>query len=671
MITFPIVVCRLIQDNVIFVESNLLFPPCFVGLFALFTFSLPDGHRLLLKKEIMEQQILKYRIDRLLGEGGMSRVWLGVDPVTGQRVAIKVLHPHLAEHNKIRALFLQEAESLAKLDHPGIVMLVDYNPEQLVLVQQYIDGMDLEEYITHHRGPIPEEEAKELFCKMLEAFAYVHSNKVIHRDIKPANILMTRGNHIKVVDFGIAKETETGRDTSTGTPMGTIPYMSPEQIKSNPGEKIDHRTDIYSLGVLLHQMLTGKPPYDTQKESLFDIQLKIVQEPLPRMQGIYEYVSKEMQAVVDKATAKDRNRRYQSCEEFLRAVKALKTPSTPPSKPDWREWLRDKRVMAGVGVALLLLFALVVFLNSGVPEQWKKQDAAKRYEQGKSLYDAGNYADARALFETAAGNGNVNAQFCLASIYDSGQGVTKDYAEAIKWYRMAGAQGSVDAQNNLGEIYYLGKDGTVNYAEAAKWYRPAAEQGNMNAQFHLGYMYDTSQGVTRDYVEAIKWYRLAGAQGSVGAQNNLGEIYYYGNSGKVNYGEAAKWYRPAAEQGNMNAQFRLGYMYESSQGVTRDYAEAVKWYRLAANQGGAVAQNNLGRLYDGGYGVTQNYAEALKWFRLAAVQGNPVAQNNLGIMYEYGQGVAANRALAKEWYKKSCNNGCKDGCDNLRSLNEE
>ncbi len=237
-------------------------------------------------------------------------------------------------------------------------MLVDYNPEQLVLVQQYIDGMDLEEYITHHRGPIPEEEAKELFCKMLEAFAYVHSNKVIHRDIKPANILMTRGNHIKVVDFGIAKDTETGRDTSTGTRMGTVLYMSPEQIKSNPGEKIDHRTDIYSLGVLLHQMLTGKPPYDTETESLFDIQLKIVQEPLPRMKGIYEYVSSGMQAVVDKATAKDRNRRYQSCEEFLRAVKAVKESPPSPSKPDWREWLRDKRVMAGAGVLLLIMVSL-------------------------------------------------------------------------------------------------------------------------------------------------------------------------------------------------------------------------------------------------------------------------------------------------------------------------
>ena len=299
----------------------------------------------------MEQEyILKYRKERLLGEGGMSKVFLGVDPVTGQRVAIKVLHPHFAEQEKIRDLFLQEAASLAKLDHPDIVILIDYNAEKLVLVQQYIDGMDMEEYITHHRGPIPEEEAKVLFCKLLEAFAYVHSNKVIHRDIKPANILMTRGNRIKVVDFGIAKDTETGRDTCTSTRMGTIPYMSPEQIKSKPNEKIDHRTDIYSLGVLLHQMLTGKAPYDTENESLFDIQSKIVHEPLPRMKSIYEYVSSGMQAVVDKATAKDRTKRYQSCEEFLQAVRAVK-PVPPPVT-------RDKRVIAGVVVVLLVVLGV-------------------------------------------------------------------------------------------------------------------------------------------------------------------------------------------------------------------------------------------------------------------------------------------------------------------------
>ncbi len=201
-----------------------------------------------------------------------------------------------------------------------------------------------------------------LFCKLLEAFAYVHQSGVIHRDIKPANILMTKGNHIKVVDFGIAKDTEAGRDTMTSTRMGTLVYMSPQQIKSKPGEKIDYRTDIYSLGVLLHQMLTGKAPYDTDKESDFDISQKIVYEPLPRMKSIYEYVSPGMQAVVDKATAKDRAKRYQSCKEFMQAIKALK-PAPSSAESDWREGLRDivrdKRVIAGV--VMVLLVALGVF----------------------------------------------------------------------------------------------------------------------------------------------------------------------------------------------------------------------------------------------------------------------------------------------------------------------
>jgi len=313
-----------------------------------------------------EKYILKYRIERELGRGGMSRVYLGVDPVIGLWVAIKVLNQDLAEDASMRERFLVEAQSLAKLDHPDIVSLIEYDHEKLVLVQKYIEGMNLEEYITNHRGPIPEEEAKALFCKLLEAFAYVHSNNVIHRDIKPANILMTKAGKVKIVDFGIAKDTEAGRNTSTGLHPGTLPYMSPEQVL---GEELDKRTDIYSLGVLLHQMLTGKAPYDINTDKQFKVQAKIVQEPLPRMKSIYEYVSPGMQAVVDKATAKDRSKRYQSCEEFMRAIRAVKPAPLPVA--DWREKLRDivrdKRVIAGV--VLVMLVALGVFGFSHAPKR--------------------------------------------------------------------------------------------------------------------------------------------------------------------------------------------------------------------------------------------------------------------------------------------------------------
>lgn len=255
----------------------------------------------------MEQQILNYQIERLLGEGGMSRVYLGIHPVTGQKVAIKELLEHLANHDDLRQRFRQEAQFMAKLNHQHIVRLIRYEEigSRLFLVQEYVAGVTLEEYITNQRGLIPEQEAIELFCQLLDAFAYAHDNDVIHRDIKPSNILITKSNQVKVVDFGIARiaggSSGTLR-TRTGVRMGTVAYMSPEQVN---GREVDDRTDIYSLGVLLYQMLTGKAPYNMDVESEFEVQVKIVREPLPRMKSTYEFVSDRMQAIVDKATAKE------------------------------------------------------------------------------------------------------------------------------------------------------------------------------------------------------------------------------------------------------------------------------------------------------------------------------------------------------------------------------
>ena len=272
----------------------------------------------------MEQQILNYQIERLLGEGGMSRVYLGVDSMTGQKVAIKELLPHLANHDELRERFRREAQFMAKLSHPNIVCLIRYEEigPRLILVQEYIEGITLEEYIAKQRGPIPEEEAEKLFCQLLGAFAYAHDNKVIHRDIKPSNILITKGNQVKVVDFGIARiaggSSGTLR-TRTGVRMGTVAYMSPEQVN---GREVDERTDIYSLGVLLHQMLSGKAPYDMETESEFEVQVKIVKESLPRMKSTYEYVSDRVQRIVDKATAKEKGDRYRNCNDFMQAIKA-------------------------------------------------------------------------------------------------------------------------------------------------------------------------------------------------------------------------------------------------------------------------------------------------------------------------------------------------------------
>ncbi len=335
----------------------------------------------------MEQQILNYRIERLLGEGGMSRVYLGVDQVTGQRVAIKVLHPHFADYSDVRLRFRREAQLMAKLNHPNIVHLIRYeeNGNTLFLVQEYVDGVNLEVYLTQQRGLIPEKEAKELFCKLLEAIAYAHDNGVIHRDIKPANIIITKGSQITVVDFGIAKIAEGsvgGFGTKTGTRIGTVVYMSPEQVN---GEEVDQRTDIYSLGVLLHQMLTGKPPYDSTTDSEFKVQVRIVTEPLPRMKGIYEHVSDGMQAVVDKATAKERKARYGNCNEFMQAIRAIN--SVMDARSDKPKIPFDKRIIAGVAVLLLAVLAVFGIMSaSNSSRAILKSDAAiARSDSGEAV----------------------------------------------------------------------------------------------------------------------------------------------------------------------------------------------------------------------------------------------------------------------------------------------
>jgi serine/threonine protein kinase len=303
----------------------------------------------------MPESLFNYIIIKVLGEGGMSRVYLGEDPITHQKVAIKELLPNLAHSKDLRERFRREAQIMAKLDHPNIVKLIRYEETttSFYLIMEYVEGMDLEQHIKEVTGPISEPKAIEIMLTLLDAFGYAHEKGVVHRDIKPANIIITRDGKVKVLDFGIAKivdENASGR-TQTGTRIGTVAYMSPEQV--NAVSDIDLRTDIYSLGVMLHQMITGKAAYDTTTSSDFEVQTLIVKEPLPRASSIYPYASDHLQKLIDIATQKKRENRFQDCDQFK--LKLLtkkekqkdnpikktpkKTPPPPPKKEDSSSWI--------------------------------------------------------------------------------------------------------------------------------------------------------------------------------------------------------------------------------------------------------------------------------------------------------------------------------------------
>lgn len=250
----------------------------------------------------------------------MGNVYLGVHTLIGRRVAIKALNPVLAQNPEIRARFKHEASTLSHLHHTNIVQLYDYVETEagVFLVMEYAEGQALDEYIARVSGPIPEDKALALFGKILDGVAYAHKQNVVHRDIKPSNIIVSPEGKVKILDFGIAKiiGDTSHKLTKTGVKLGTVLYMSPEQVK---GQDLDYRTDIYSLGISLFEILTGKCPFD-ETSTEYEVYKKIVEEPLPDPRTVYPAVSEHMVSVIMKATAKNPAERFLSCAEFRKAL---------------------------------------------------------------------------------------------------------------------------------------------------------------------------------------------------------------------------------------------------------------------------------------------------------------------------------------------------------------
>ena len=273
-----------------------------------------------------------YKIIKKIASGGMGDVYLAEHTVLETKVAIKSLHPNLVNDEDFRKRFRTEAKTQWKLSHPNIVKLTDFQERKdgLFLIMEYVEGKQLNDYIRDVTGPIPDEKLFPLFKEILSAINFAHSKGLIHRDIKPSNILITAEGSAKVIDFGIAKSSDEDKGlTKTGVQVGTVSYMSPEQVNA---EKLDKLTDIYSLGVILFQMAVGKAPYSAQTNT-FKIQLSIVSDPLPNPKEIYPSVSDKLVSIIEKATQKNKRDRFKSCDEFIKSfdneVVAEKTKSNP------------------------------------------------------------------------------------------------------------------------------------------------------------------------------------------------------------------------------------------------------------------------------------------------------------------------------------------------------
>ena len=265
----------------------------------------------------------RYRIDELLGQGGMSAVYKAFDPNLKRVVAVKIIHPHLADDPKFVMRFEEEAAAVAQLRHPNIVQVFDFNHDenQYYMVQEFVPGETLQELLrrlSKSGGRMPLSEAIQYTLNICDAAGYAHRRGMVHRDIKPANILLNVNGDAILMDFGIVKITGGVVHTATGAVVGTALYMPPELIK---GETPDQRADIYSLGVTLFEMVSGRPPFEA--DSAMSLMMMHMRDPVPNMHHLRPEVPEDLIKVITKALAKDPNDRYASMTDFAEALKVV------------------------------------------------------------------------------------------------------------------------------------------------------------------------------------------------------------------------------------------------------------------------------------------------------------------------------------------------------------
>ncbi|HEY8212942.1 MAG TPA: serine/threonine-protein kinase [Methylocystis sp.] len=547
------------------------------------------------------QMIGHYRVVRLLGTGAMGKVHAAVDTFLEREVAIKSLRAELTQDPDFVGRFRAEATSLAKLNHPNITTL--YSPvlegNDLYMVMELVNGRPLDEILRERGKPLGVKESLAVVAQAADGLAYAHQMGVIHRDIKPSNLMVADDGRIKIMDFGIARVRGSVRLTRAGTAVGTPLYMSPEQCRGGEG---DERSDLYSLAVVLYEMLAGAPPFSGATEyDLTQAQIHAEAPPLvPRISG----VTPELESAIMTALSKRPEQRFPNMRAFSDALGAtalridaasivrnaahLVQDSTaehdvpPPERVSTKlialaksrsatlvrrfKRLHPAAQGASLGVAaagLATLAFLALMEPSSAPERQERMSRIDSEDGDRRSINKVNDAapprrgDCNSQFATpndplgcnwrqsSASNSSASIQDLRAAMKDRSRW---DVAFPIA-QRLAEA-GDKEAQYYLATLYAKAP-GHQNFSEAFNWFKKSAMQGYADAQASLGVMY--KDGLTpdgrQDPSEAVRWFQMAEAQNNGRAQFWLAEAYERGLAGlDVNRSKAEELYYKASLQ---------------------------------------------------------------------------------------------------------------------------
>ncbi|HWC77221.1 MAG TPA: protein kinase, partial [Blastocatellia bacterium] len=403
---------------------------------------------------MISEEISHYRIIRKLGAGGMGEVYLAEDIKLKRKVALKMLSSRSMADEQSKRRFLREARAAATLDHPNICAIHEVGEEgdSAFIAMQYVEGSTLANTIKGN--PLSAPEIADIGTQVAAALSEAHSHGIIHRDIKPHNIIITPRGQVKVIDFGLAKvlqdeqamrATSEGRLTETGAVVGTVGYMSPEQLKDLPPDK---RSDLFSLGVTLYECATGKATFSGS--SRVEVLLQVIQFDPPSPSQLNPSIPFELDEIILKAIAKDADARYQSADEMLADLSEMRAALQDGSSVNTRilkpvpassqrmsgiSSLSDRirlvplRVKVGVLVSLAVLAAILLFSMWRPSASQPSAEAKTWYDRGTEAIRSGAYYQASKALEQAL---LIDGDFAFAHARLAEAYAEMDYSEKAK-----------------------------------------------------------------------------------------------------------------------------------------------------------------------------------------------------------------------------------------------
>lgn len=431
---------------------------------------------------MQKKTIAGYTIEGSLGEGGMGVVYRAVDPTLDRRLAVKVIRSaHLSAAAKER--FLREARAASRLNHPNIVTVYAAGEEDghPYLAMEFVEGRTLRAIIDE--GPVPWDQATAWTCDILDALHRLHGEGIVHRDLKPENIMVTTEGIVKLMDFGIAHMAQSETLTQEGAAVGTVYYMSPEQ---GAGKKADARSDLFSMGAVLHQMLTGEYPF--AGDHPMAIMYSITNLPAKPLAQCGVKAPDALQAVLDRAMAKNRDERYAAAAAFRDALSEIRRRELGLGSEGAAARARTRFLLAAIPLAVTIVIAAVVLtqLKRGGAPAPDRTAAQQLNQRGQSKQDSLLIAEAEDLYR---------------------QAIIKDKSFALPW-------------NNLGALALARGDS----AEADSCFRQAAaaDPSYATAFYNLASL-RSDRG---DTVSAEEFYRasLRADSSYIPSYNNLGQL---------------------------------------------------------------------------------------------------------------------------------------------------